>query len=156
MRISIALKHSVSCVPGLYRRYRRAECSNLNVSGILLGFLTAHHLEKILKHFVVALLCMLVLASCATGKTAALREGLTKTEVLNLIGNPDGFQRSGDYEALHYVDRQINGWFLTNGLNVERVDYSVILKNDRVVQYGRGRFIERSTNEPPFALVRQR
>jgi len=57
---------------------------------------------------------MLALASCAT-KTAALREGLTKAEVLNAIGNPDGFHRSGDYEALHYVDRQINGWLITTG-----------------------------------------
>jgi len=63
----------------------------------------------------------------------------------------DGFQRSGDYEALHYVDRQIDGW-----LNVERVHYAVILKNDRVVQYGQGKLIERGTGEPPFVLLRQR
>jgi hypothetical protein len=81
---------------------------------------------------------------------------LTRTEVITAIGNPDGFQRSGDYEALHYVDRQINGWLLTNGLNVEKVDYSVILKKDRVVQYGQGRVIERGTSEPPFVLIHQR
>ena len=109
-----------------------------------------------MKNFAVALLCILVLASCATGKTAALREGLTRAEVITAIGNPDGFQRSGDYEALHYVDRQINGWLLTNGLNVEKVDYSVILKKDRVVHYGQGRVIERGTSEPPFVLIHQR
>lgn len=102
-----------------------------------------------------ALVCMLTFASCAT-KTSVLREGLTKAEVLNAIGNPDGFHRSGDYEALHYVDRQINGWLFTSGLNVERVDYSVILKNDRVVQYGQGRILDRSSGEPPFVLLRQR
>jgi hypothetical protein len=104
-----------------------------------------------LKRLVLALACTLVLASCATGKTTPLREGLSRAEVINTIGNPDGFQRSGDYEALHYVDRQIDGW-----LNVERVHYAVILKNDRVVQYGLGKLIERGTGEPPFVLLRQR
>lgn len=111
--------------------------------------------RDILKGFAFALICMLPLASCAT-KTSVLREGLTKAEVVNAIGNPDGFHRSGDYEALHYVERQINGWLFTSGLNMERVDYSVILKNDRVVQYGEGRIMDRSSGEPPFVLVRHR
>ena len=111
--------------------------------------------RNILKGSAFALVCMLAFASCAT-KTSVLREGLTKAEVLNAIGNPDGFYRSGDYEALHYVDRQINGWLFTSGLNVERVDYSVILKNDHVVQYGQGRILDRSSGEPPFVLLRQR
>lgn len=109
-----------------------------------------------MKYAVVALFCTLTLASCATGKTTALHEGLTRAEVINVMGKPDGFQRSGDYEALHYVDRQINGWLLINGLSTERIEYSVILKNDRVVQYGQGRFIERASNEPPFTVLRQR
>jgi hypothetical protein len=128
---------------------------NSGLADILLGFYQTH-LERVLKRLTIALLCALTLASCATGKTTPLREGLTKVEVINAIGNPDGFQRSGDYEALHYVDHQVNGWLLTNGLNVEKIDYSVILKNDRVVQYGQGRIIERGANEPPFVLLRQR
>jgi hypothetical protein len=62
---------------------------------------------------VLALLCALSLVSCATGKTVPLSGGLTRAGVIKVIGNPDGFQRSGDYEALHYVERQINGWLLT-------------------------------------------
>ncbi|HEX8874928.1 MAG TPA: hypothetical protein VF780_09895 [Nitrosospira sp.] len=109
-----------------------------------------------MKYRIIVLLCALSLVSCVTGKTAALREGLTKTEVINTLGNPEGFQRSGDYEALHYVDRQINGWLLIYGLAMEKTDYSVILKNDRVVQYGQGRVTERGASEPPFVLIRQR
>ncbi|GAB1718445.1 MAG: hypothetical protein NTAFB09_01760 [Nitrosospira sp.] len=111
--------------------------------------------ERIFKYRIVALLCALSLVSCAT-KTAALREGLTRAEVINTIGNPDGFQRAGNYEALHYIDRQINGWLFTSGFNVEKVDYGVILKNDQVVQYGQGRVIERGGSEPPFTLIYQR
>lgn len=108
-----------------------------------------------MKYRIVTLLCVLSLVSCAT-KTAALREGLTRAEVINTIGSPDGFQRAGNYEALHYVDHRINSWLLTSGFNVEKIDYGVILKNDRVVQYGQGRVIERGASEPPFALIYQR
>jgi hypothetical protein len=108
-----------------------------------------------LKGFAFALICMLPL-HLARRKRQCCGKGLTKAEVVSAIGNPDGFHRSGDYGALHYVERQINGWLFTSGLNMERVDYSVIRKNDRVVQYGEGRIMDRSSGEPPFVLVRHR
>ena len=49
------------------------------------------------------------------------------TEVL---GNPAGFRRSGDYEALRYTNRLISAW------SRDRADYNVILHNSRVVEYG--------------------
>jgi hypothetical protein len=111
--------------------------------------------RDILKGFAFALICMLPL-HLARRKRQCCGKGLTKAEVVSAIGNPDGFHRSGDYGALHHVERQINGWLFTSGLNMERVDYSVILKNDRVVQYGEGRIMDRSSGEPPFVLVRHR
>jgi hypothetical protein len=111
--------------------------------------------RDILKGFAFALICMLPL-HLARRKRQCCGKGLTKAEVVSAIGNPDGFHRSGDYGALHYVERQINGWLFTSGLNMERVDYSVIRKNDRVVQYGEGRIMDRSSGEPPFVLVRHR
>jgi hypothetical protein len=53
----------------------------------------------------------LLLVSCATGERITnLREGLTKAEVIEMLGRPDGFQRSGDYEQLQYTNRIIIGW----------------------------------------------
>jgi hypothetical protein len=75
----------------------------------------------------------LLLVSCATGERITnLREGLTKAEVIDMLGRPDGFQRSGDYEQLRYTNRIISGW------SWDRADYSIILKDDRVVEYGPG------------------
>lgn len=56
--------------------------------------------------------------SCTTGERITnLREGLTKAEVIEMLGRPDGFQRSGDYEQLQYTNRIISGW------SWDRADY---------------------------------
>ena len=43
-----------------------------------------------------------------------------------------GFQRNGEYEALVYTHRLISGW------SWDRTDYTIILQNGGVVQYGTG------------------
>jgi hypothetical protein len=51
--------------------------------------------------YVHMLYAALVLVSCTTGERITnLREGLTKAEVIEALGSPDGFQRSSEYEAL--------------------------------------------------------
>ena len=83
----------------------------------------------------------LTLVGCTTGeKIVNIREGLSKAEVIETLGSPDGFQRSGEYEALRYSNRLISGW------SWDRADYSVILKNDRVVEYGPGPVRQRDPN----------
>jgi hypothetical protein len=86
---------------------------------------------------VLKLACVLVatavLMGCATGeRMQSVREDMSKDEVIRLLGNPDGFRRSGDYEALRYVNRLISGW------SSARADYNVILRGGRVVEYGPG------------------
>jgi hypothetical protein len=39
-----------------------------------------------------------------------IREGMTKQEVVSILGTPDSFQRSGEYEGLRYTNRLISGW----------------------------------------------
>jgi hypothetical protein len=79
------------------------------------------------------LLYGLIFVGCTTGeKIVNIREGLSKAEVIEMLGRPDGFQRSGDHEQLRYTNRIISGW------SWDRGDYSVILKDDRVVEYGPG------------------
>ena len=83
----------------------------------------------------------LILIGCTTGeKIVNIREGLSKAEVIETLGSPDGFQRSGEYEALRYSNRLISGW------SWDRADYSVILKNDRVVEYGPSPVRQRDPN----------
>ena len=50
-----------------------------------------------MKPAILALLSILILSACVTtGKMAGVREGMTKTEVINTAGDPDG---SGDHDG---------------------------------------------------------
>lgn len=57
-----------------------------------------------------------------------IKEGMTKQEVVSVLGNPNGFQRSGEYETLRYTT-------LRSGRAREKTGFSVILKDERVVEY---------------------
>lgn len=73
------------------------------------------------------------LSACTTGQNFSdLSEGMTKEQVIAKVGRPDGFQRSGTYEALKYTNLFVSGW------KWDRADYYVILKDDRVMAYGPG------------------
>lgn len=109
-----------------------------------------------MKSVVLSLLATLILASCATVENMRnLREGLTKEEVITAAGSPNGFHRNGEYEALQYTNLLINGWSVFSGLSWNRTDYTVILKNDRVIEYGPGKIIKRKQNESPYTLIQE-
>jgi hypothetical protein len=59
---------------------------------------------------------------CTTGDLMGdLRAGMTKDQVLAVLGRPDGFAQSGSTEALTYSNR------LMSGFSWDRADYHVIL-----------------------------
>lgn len=95
-----------------------------------------------MKKMVLAIISVLFITACATGEIIRknVQEGMTKSEITSLLGNPDGFQRNGDSEALLYTNRLISGW------SWDRTDYTVILENGRVVQYGSGQVRQNSPN----------
>jgi hypothetical protein len=95
-----------------------------------------------MKSLVVFLLISLFLTACATGERVrgGIQEGMSKQQVISELGNPDGFQRSGEYEALLYTNRLISGW------SWDRTDYTIILQNGRVVQYGTGQVRQNGPN----------
>ncbi len=98
------------------------------------------------------LICVLALSAalvgCITGeRMQSVREGMSKDEVIGVLGNPDGFQRSGEYEALRYTNRLISGW------SWDRADYNVILRNGRVLEYGPGQVRQRDPNTSTLILV---
>jgi len=81
-----------------------------------------------------SVLSTVFLIACATigERMSRVREGMSKAEVIDTLGNPDGFKREGDFEALKYSHRLASGWAM------DRADYYVILKNGMVVEYGAG------------------
>lgn len=88
------------------------------------------------------------LVGCVTGELMqSVREGMSKDEVIGVLGNPDGFQRSGEYESLRYTNRLISGW------SWDRADYNVILRNGRVLEYGPGQVRQRDPNTSTLILV---
>ena len=56
---------------------------------------------------------------CATGeRMQRMREGMSKDEVIAVLGNPDGFQRSGDYEAT--LCEPTNEWLVVGPCGLQR------------------------------------
>ena len=97
--------------------------------------------------FVSIILGTFVLTSCAmtTGeKIKHLNIGMTRTEVVKMLGRPDGVQKSGEYEALKYAHRLVTGWAW------DRADYNVILKDGKVIEYGPG---EVRVKEGPTSIL---
>lgn len=107
-----------------------------------------------MKLIILALLGTLILSSCVMGgKMTGLREGLTKDEVVKIVGNPDGYQRTGEYEVLLYIERRTSAWSFFSGSIHDIVDYSVILKDDKVIEYGPGRAQQRESGDIPFRRI---
>ena len=77
----------------------------------------------------------------------SVREDMSKDEVISILGSPDGFQRIGEYEALRYSNRLISGW------SWDRTNYTVILREGRVVEYGPGQVRQRDPNTNVMVLV---
>jgi hypothetical protein len=71
-----------------------------------------------------------------------LDTGMTKNEVLSILGKPDGKKVEGEYEVLEYNNRCMNPM---TDLRT-RADYYVILKNGIVVEYGPGEIRQQEVN----------
>ncbi|MGH9437019.1 MAG: hypothetical protein ACRD22_03775 [Terriglobia bacterium] len=89
------------------------------------------------------------IAGCVTGQTvrSRLHEGMSKHQVIAVMGRPDGVRKSGNYEALEYANRLISGW------SWDRADYYVILKENKVVSYGPGTVRQEQPNSNVLILV---
>ena len=99
-----------------------------------------------MKSIVFALFGALILSACATsnGKITDLQEGMTKDEVIKVVGGPDGYQRSGDYEVLLYLERRTSTWSYFSGAIDEN-----ILRWD-------GQKDQRDPNAAPFVRIPSR
>ena len=88
-----------------------------------------------------SLLCIMLIAAvgCATGeKMTRLSPGMSQADVFGTLGRPDGFRTEGDFTVLKYTNRLISGW------SYDRADYFVIIKDDKVTEYGPGEVREKN------------
>ena len=84
-----------------------------------------------IRGFIVACI-LVVLLGCTTQPIQNVHKGASKNQVIALFGYPDESQRSGEYEALRYTNR------LINGSSSDVADYNVILQGGFVIDYGYG------------------
>lgn len=75
---------------------------------------------------------LLVLFGCTTQPIQNVHKGASRNQVIAFLGNPDESQRSGEYEALRYTNR------LINGSSPDLADYNVILQGGFVIDFGYG------------------
>jgi hypothetical protein len=82
-----------------------------------------------------------LLTACITGDAVRQVEpGMSRGQVIKILGHPDGFESAGDYEALNYANRLMSGW------SWDRTDYHVILHQGRVVSSGNGHVRQNGPN----------
>ena len=89
-------------------------------------------------HFILCIF-LITITGCATGeRVARLSPGISQADVVGTLGRPDGFRTEGDYTILKYTNRLISGW------SWDRADYFVILKDNKVIEYGSGEVREKN------------
>jgi len=92
-----------------------------------------------MKRISLTLLVVALFSACTTGeKMSGLEPGMTRQQVVGMLGHPDAVRSSGPYEQLEYTHRLITGW------SWDRSDFNVILKEGRVVEFGHGEIRDRS------------
>jgi hypothetical protein len=76
------------------------------------------------------ILCLFI-AGCTTGeKFSRLHPGMTKDQVISLLGNPKGYEQNDCFEILQYPGGLVSGW------SYDTADFSVTLHDGVVEKYG--------------------
>lgn len=100
-----------------------------------------------MKNLLLILILMISLSGCATGeKMSWIEPGMSKKDVSEIMGNPDGYEESNGYEIYSYKHRLKSGWAW------HRADYAFIFENDKLIKYGTGNIREHYTNTQSIFL----
>lgn len=100
--------------------------------------------------YLILFIFLITITGCATGeKVTRLSPGLSQADVVGTLGRPDGFRTEGDYTVLKYTNRLISGW------SWDRADYFVILKDDKVTEYGSGEVREKNVGGIHTIIIHQ-
>ena len=86
-----------------------------------------------MKKLAFSLALVLAVSGCAASanKLSSLRPGMTKQEVVSVLGTPDGEGLDGDRSYMNYrlFENRMTDW--------EPSPYTVVLKDGKVISYGR-------------------
>jgi len=90
-----------------------------------------------MKRIIGAVVLAAVLVGCRTTgeRVRYLNTESTREEVIDRLGRPDAMRAIGEFEVLTYLERHRKRRSAIFAFNK---DYTVILKNGRVVEYGPG------------------
>ena len=90
-------------------------------------------MRKIFLSTAILAIVMLIQSCAITGEQMSkLSPGMSKGDVVRVLGKFDGYKKKGEYEVLNYNHRYASGWAH------DRADYVVILKKGKVVEWGQG------------------
>lgn len=86
------------------------------------------------KFTIMSMILSIILIACTTGEVVRkdINPGMTKDNLITMLGNPDGFRKVGDQELLTYTNRLISSW------SYDRADYHFVIKDNKVIAYGTG------------------
>ena len=91
---------------------------------------------------IVVVIAAFLLAGCFTGQQITqIDAGMSREQVMGILGRPDGYRSAGDTEAMTYSNRLMPGWSWG-----DTADYNVVLTYGRVSAYGPGVVRETSHN----------
>lgn len=83
---------------------------------------------------VTILFTSVIVIGCVTGEQVrmSVHEGMSKSELEDQLGKPDGLKRVDEYTIYTYTNRLISGW------SWDRADYYFVFKGDELHEYGTG------------------
>ncbi len=89
-----------------------------------------------MKLFFLIGLVLFTLSSCATGeKFVKIREGMSKSEVVEILGQPDVASR----DSYAYLNRMVSGW------SWDKANYVIKFEDNKVSSYGREGYVDNSS-----------
>lgn len=93
---------------------------------------------------------ILIISGCVTGERVRdVEPGMPVSEVLSIMGNPDGFREKDGYTIYTYSNRLISGW------SNDRTDYTFIFRGGRLQEYGPGEVREKVVNGVSTIFIHQ-
>lgn len=100
-----------------------------------------------LKTFALVSLSLVFLTGAFGGKIKRLEPGMSREQVMQILGKPDGLRSHENVEALTYADR------LMSGFKWSRADYVIVLVDGKVTEYGPGAIRTQNPNTGTFVFV---
>ncbi len=97
---------------------------------------------KYLKLLIIALTVQGCVTIAGDQIRSEIRPGTSKERVIEVLGQPDGFEIVDGKEVLTYTNRLMSVW------SWDTTDYHFVIENNKVISYGTGEVRVKPTNKP--------